>query len=65
MRCPAGTLLINDLDLRLGSGESMIVSGKSGTGKTALLRSLAQLWPFASGTMRAPTGAYEMMFMSQ
>ena len=62
---PAGALLIKNLDLRLGSGESMVVSGKSGTGKTALLRSLAQLWPFASGTMRAPTGAHQTMFMSQ
>ena len=65
VRSPAGALLINNLDLRLGSGESMVVSGKSGTGKTALLRSLAQLWPFASGTLRAPTGAHETMFMSQ
>jgi putative ATP-binding cassette transporter len=65
VRTPAGAPLITDLDLRLEAGESMVVSGSSGAGKTALLRSLAQLWPFASGAMRAPAGAHEMMFMSE
>ena len=43
----------------------MIITGKSGTGKTTLLRSLAQLWPFTSGTMRCPVGDNETMFLSQ
>ena len=28
-----------------------MVTGKSGTGKTTLLRSLAELWPFTTGTL--------------
>ena len=43
----------------------MIITGKSGAGKTTLLRSLAQLWPFTSGTMRCPAGENETMFLSQ
>ena len=43
----------------------MIITGKSGAGKTTLLRSLAQLWPFTSGTMRCPAGDNETMFLSQ
>jgi vitamin B12/bleomycin/antimicrobial peptide transport system ATP-binding/permease protein len=30
-----------------------------------LLRSLAQLWPYASGTLRCPDGLNETMFLSQ
>ncbi len=65
VRTPDGRQLIDDLDLRLNSGESLIISGKSGTGKTTLLRSMAQLWPFASGTLRCPAGDTETMFLSQ
>ena len=65
VRNPAGEQLINDLNLRLSPGEAMIITGESGTGKSTLLRSLAQLWPFTSGTMRCPVGDNETMFLSQ
>ncbi len=65
VRDPAGVQLISDLHLRLDPGESLIITGKSGTGKSTLLRSLAELWPFASGTMHSPGGEHETMFLSQ
>jgi putative ATP-binding cassette transporter len=65
VRTPAGEQLVSDLSLRLGPGESMIVTGESGTGKSTLLRSLAELWPYTSGTMRCPGGEHETMFLSQ
>ena len=34
-------------------------------GKTTLLRSLAELWPFTSGTLTRPCGPNETMFLSQ
>ena len=46
--------LIDPLDVRLDAGDSLVITGGSGTGKTTLLRSLAQLWPFTSGTLRRP-----------
>ena len=65
VRTPAGTQLIEPLDVRLTPGNALIVTGKSGSGKTALLRTLAQLWPYASGTMHRPDGHNKVMFLAQ
>ena len=63
VRTPAGDRLIDPLDVRLDPGESLVITGGSGSGKTTLLRSLAQLWPFTSGTLRGPEA--DTMFLSQ
>ena len=63
VRTPAGARLVDPLDVRLDPGDSLVITGGSGTGKTTLLRSLAQLWPFTSGTLRGPQD--ETMFLSQ
>jgi putative ATP-binding cassette transporter len=43
----------------------LVITGPSGSGKTTLLRSLAQMWPFTSGTLRCPTDGNQTMFLSQ
>lgn len=65
VRTPDGTQLIDPIDLRLETGDTLAVTGVSGTGKTTLLRSLAQLWPYTTGTLRCPDGPNETMFLSQ
>ncbi|QUR67578.1 ABC transporter ATP-binding protein/permease [Mycobacterium spongiae] len=65
VRTPTGDRLIDPLDLQLGSGDSLVITGRSGAGKTTLLRSLAQLWPYATGTLRRPGGDNDTMFLSQ
>lgn len=65
VRKPDGTQLINPIDLRLKAGDTLAITGVSGTGKTTLLRSLAQLWPYTTGTLRCPAGPNETMFLSQ
>ncbi len=65
VRTPDGAQLVSPLDLRLDPGDGLVITGRSGTGKTSLLRSLAQLWPYASGTMRYPSDGHETMFLSQ
>ena len=65
VRTPSGAQLVDPLDLRLEPGEALVITGQSGTGKTTLLRSLAQMWPFTSGTLHRPTDQHETMFLSQ
>jgi vitamin B12/bleomycin/antimicrobial peptide transport system ATP-binding/permease protein len=65
VRTPDGDPLVDQLDVRLESGQSLVITGQSGAGKTTLLRSLAELWPYASGTLRCPDGDNATMFLSQ
>jgi putative ATP-binding cassette transporter len=65
VRTPSGDQLIDPLDVRLDVGDSLVITGQSGFGKTTLLRSLAELWPYASGTLRCPEGDNATMFLSQ
>lgn len=61
---PNGDVLIDGLDLRLEPGEALVITGPSGCGRTTLLRSIARLWPYSSGTVCQPAGA-QTMFLSQ
>jgi len=65
VRAPSGGQLVDPLDLRLESGEGLVVTGRSGSGKTTLLRSLAGMWPYTSGTLRRPMDGHRTMFLSQ
>jgi vitamin B12/bleomycin/antimicrobial peptide transport system ATP-binding/permease protein len=71
VRTPAGDPIVDGLDVALARGESLVITGSSGTGKTTLLRSLALMWPYASGTVRLPSvggteaAGDDTMFLSQ
>ena len=65
VRTPAGDQLIDPLDVQLDHGDSLVITGRSGAGTTTLLRSLAELWPYASGTLCRPDGDNATMFLSQ
>lgn len=65
VRTTAGDRLVDPLELRLERGESLVITGASGTGKTTLLRSLAELWPAATGRWRRPADDHSTMFLSQ
>ena len=65
IRNPAGRQLLEPLSLRLEPGESLVITGPSGCGRTTLLRSIARLWPYATGTVHQPDGDGDAMFLSQ
>jgi putative ATP-binding cassette transporter len=62
---PDGLYLVRDLELSLDPGDTLLISGASGIGKTVLLQSLAGLWPFAVGSIRLPASRHEAMFVPQ
>lgn len=46
---PNGNNLLNNINIKLNSGDRLLIRGRSGTGKTTLLRTIARLWSYASG----------------
>ncbi|MCW2511550.1 MAG: multidrug transporter ATP-binding protein [Mycobacterium sp.] len=65
VRTLAGDRLVDPLSLLLEAGESLLITGTSGTGKTTLMRSLAEMWPATTGAWHRPAGEHETMFLSQ
>ena len=65
VRNPEGTPLLQGLNFRLEPGDSLVITGPSGCGRTTLLRSIAQLWPYTSGTLCRPGREGDAMFLSQ
>lgn len=61
---PDGTLLVQDLSLKVPPGSSVIIEGPNGSGKSSLLRTLSGLWPLQSGTVTLPPRD-TMFFLSQ
>lgn len=63
VRNPAGEQLIRDLSLSLGTGEAMIITGESGTGKPHCC-AVWPSWPYV-GHHALPLGDNETLFLSQ
>ncbi|GAA5900102.1 hypothetical protein JCM5296_002057 [Sporobolomyces johnsonii] len=59
-----GEELVKELNLRVKPGEHLLITGGNGTGKTAISRVLAGLWPVFEGVVRRPSDA-DIMFLPQ
>ena len=56
--------LVEKLLFELRVDQSLIIMGASGTGKSSVLRTIAGLWPGASGLLERPA-ANQLMFLPQ
>ncbi|WP_109843729.1 ABC transporter ATP-binding protein/permease [Aggregatibacter aphrophilus] len=63
VKSPMGKTLIKDLNLTLTQGNSLLIQGQSGVGKTTLLRTVAGLWSYAQGEIFCPQ--HNILFLSQ
>ncbi len=56
--------LVEDLSVKLATGEGLLIRGPSGCGKSSLLRAIAGLWNAGTGTILRPT-LEQILFLSQ
>ncbi|WP_087721587.1 ABC transporter ATP-binding protein/permease [Pandoraea sp. PE-S2T-3] len=61
---PNGAPLANVGSFAFARGSRWLVRGRSGCGKSTMLRALAGLWPFGSGQVDVPANA-RVLFLSQ
>jgi ABC-type uncharacterized transport system fused permease/ATPase subunit len=52
-----GRIMIDEADTVIGAGQKVLLMGESGIGKSTLIRAIAGLWPWGSGSVRLPTGS--------
>ncbi|XP_041615722.1 lysosomal cobalamin transporter ABCD4 isoform X1 [Vulpes lagopus] len=59
--------LIKDLSLKISEGQSLLITGNTGTGKSSLLRVLGGLWASTQGSVQMLTdfGPHGVLFLPQ
>ena len=58
MGLPDGTRLLDGADLTLTPGHSVVITGRTGSGKSTLFRVLAGIWPFGHGQIQVPAKSF-------
>jgi putative ATP-binding cassette transporter len=61
---PDGQPLIANVNFSLGRGDTALLRGPSGTGKSTLFRAIAGIWPFGRGEIQMPPTA-RVLFLPQ
>jgi putative ATP-binding cassette transporter len=52
---PTGKILIKDINFEINLKDKILITGKSGVGKSTLVRTLAELWPYGHGQILLPS----------
>jgi vitamin B12/bleomycin/antimicrobial peptide transport system ATP-binding/permease protein len=55
---PDGTMLLDGADLTLTAGHSVVITGRTGSGKSTLFRVMAGIWPFGHGRIEIPANSF-------
>jgi putative ATP-binding cassette transporter len=58
MNLPDGTRLLENADLTFSAGHSIVITGRTGSGKSTLFRVLAGIWPFGRGEVEVPPNSF-------
>ena len=61
VRLPQGKPLVAADDIVIAAGDRVLLTGPSGSGKSALFRAIAGTWPFGKGSIAVPKGAKVMV----
>ena len=61
---PDGREIVSDAAFTVESGDRVLVSGPTGSGKSTLFRAAAGIWPFGEGQIALPAGA-KVLFLPQ
>jgi putative ATP-binding cassette transporter len=61
---PGGRSLMEDVSFDIQPGDTTLISGPSGTGKSTLFRAIAGIWPFGRGEIRLPRDG-RVLFLPQ
>jgi putative ATP-binding cassette transporter len=61
---PDGSVLVPEMDLAIERGDTLLITGPTGAGKSTLFRALAGIWPFGTGEVRVPEEAH-LLFLPQ
>jgi putative ATP-binding cassette transporter len=64
IKTPGGEKLLENINQKFMHGQSYVIKGASGIGKSTFVRALAGIWPFASGEVTFPQGK-NVMYLPQ
>ncbi len=64
VRTPSHVALVENLNLKLDANTALLIRGRSGVGKTTLLRAVAGLWPYVDGNVTRPVET-QALFLPQ
>ncbi|CAN5801161.1 ABC transporter ATP-binding protein/permease [soil metagenome] len=60
---PDGDVLVSEAEVEVQPGERVLIRGQSGSGKSTIMRAIAGVWPWGTGSVQLPKG--NIAFMPQ